>query len=67
MAQAYDLNDPFHNDSCYGKMKCHDNSEPSDMNLTSWGSCTGYCESVRTTNWYMGPIHVSVHASDYPL
>ena len=25
--------------------------------MSSWGSCTGYCESVRTTNWYMGPIH----------
>jgi len=57
VAQAYDLNDPYHNDSCYGKYKCHDNSVPADDNLTSWGSCTGYCESVRTTNWYMGPIH----------
>ena len=38
-------------------MKCHDNSKPSDRNLTSWGQCTGYCDSVCTTNWYMGPIH----------
>ncbi len=53
VAQAYDLNDPYHNDSCYGKYHCHDNSRPEDDNLTSWGSCTSYCESVRTTNWYM--------------
>jgi hypothetical protein len=57
VAQAYDLNDPYHNDSCYGKYHCHDHSKPSDVNLTSWGSCTGYCDSVCTTNWYMGPIH----------
>ena len=57
VAQAYDLNDPYHNDSCYGKYHCHDNSEPKDDNVTSWGSCTGYCDSVKTTNWYMGPIH----------
>ncbi len=58
VAQAYDLNDPYHNDSCYGKYHCHDNSRPEDDNLTSWGSCTSYCESVRTTNWYMVRVHI---------
>ena len=55
VAQAYDLNDPYHNDSCYGKVHCHDNSP---FNI-SWNEteCFGYCSSVKTTNWYMGPIH----------
>ena len=55
VAQAYDLNDPYHNDSCYGKEKCHDNS-PFNITWNQTG-CFGYCESVKTTNWYMGPIH----------
>ena len=25
LAQATDLNDPYHNDSCYKSVKCHDN------------------------------------------
>ena len=54
VAQGYDLGDPWSNDTCYGKMKCHDNSVPP---AGGWGGCTGYCESVKTTNWYMGPIH----------
>lgn len=54
VAQGYDLGDPWSNDTCYGKEKCHDNSVPP---AGGWGGCTGYCESVKTTNWYMGPIH----------
>ena len=53
-AQAFDLNDPYANISCYGKTKCHDNT-PWNM---SWPpTCHGYCDSVRTSNFYMGPIH----------
>jgi len=55
VAQAYDLNDPYRNDSCYGAMKCHDNS-PTPPGGYGKG-CDGYCASVKTTNWYMGPIH----------
>ena len=55
VAQGYDLNDPFRNDSCYGTFKCHDNT-PAPPG--GWGrGCDEYCASVKTTNWYMGPIH----------
>jgi sialate O-acetylesterase len=54
MAQTYDLNDPMHNDSCYSKTRCADNTPYN----SSWPpSCRQYCASVKTTNWYMGPIH----------
>eukprot|EP00038_Savillea_parva_P025920 m.50173 g.50173 ORF g.50173 m.50173 type:complete len:698 (-) comp7211_c0_seq2:133-2226(-) len=55
VAQAFDLNDPFSNDTCYGVTKCHDNSVPPPGGWPP--SCQAYCASVRTTNWYMGPIH----------
>jgi hypothetical protein len=54
VAQAFDLNDPWSNDTCYGAVKCHDNSVPP---AGGWGrGCDGYCASVRTSNWYMGPM-----------
>eukprot|EP00729_Bicosta_minor_P010417 gene10417-25194_t len=55
VAQAYDLNDPYRNDSCYGAFKCHDNSVAPPGGYGK--GCDGYCASVKTTNWYMGPIH----------
>eukprot|EP00937_MAST-01D_sp_MAST-1D-sp2_P001167 g1167.t1 len=54
LAQAFDLNDPFANISCYGKTKCHDNMP---WNASWPPSCRKYCDSVRTSNFYMGPIH----------
>lgn len=55
LAQAYDLNDPFRNISCYHKFHCHDNSVPPPGGYGM--GCDAYCASVRTSNWYMGPIH----------
>lgn len=55
-AQAYDLNDPNANITCYGKTKCHDNSVVPPGGWPVAG-CDEYCASVRTTNFYMGPIH----------
>lgn len=54
IAQAFDLNDQWSNDSCYGKVHCP--SLPENAS-NPWGQCAGYCESVAVTNWYMGPIH----------
>jgi hypothetical protein len=55
VAQAYDLGDPFSNDTCYGKVHCHDNSIPP---AGGWpDGCAGYCDSVKTTNWYMVGSH----------
>ena len=51
LAQAYDLNDPYRNDSCYGAMKCHDNSVAPPGGYGR--GCDGYCASVKTTNWYV--------------
>lgn len=52
-AQAFDLNDPYSNISCYHSVGCPSKPEPP----TGWGSCTGYCDSIAGTNFYMGPIH----------
>jgi sialate O-acetylesterase len=55
LAHAYDLDDPYTNISCYHKVGCHDNSP---VPPGGWGyGCDGYCASVKTTNFYMGPIH----------
>jgi hypothetical protein len=56
VAQAYDLNDPNRNISCYGKVHCHDNS-PVPAGGWPVSGCDEYCASVKTTNFYMGPIH----------
>eukprot|EP00911_Craspedida_sp_UC1_P000800 UC1_evm1s612 len=53
-AQAYDLNDPFRNISCYHDTGCPVKPKPAQ----GWGpSCTPYCTSLAGTNFYMGPIH----------
>lgn len=59
LAQAYDLNDPFANITCY-KSKCCDNN----FNLTvcnehhanAFEECKPYCASLDATNFYMGPV-----------
>ena len=54
-AQAFDLDDPFANITCYHAVGCHDNSP---VPPGGWpGGCDQYCASVKTTNFYMGPIH----------
>lgn len=56
VAQAFDLNEPFSNTTCYKATGCHDNTPvpPGGWNVSG---CDQYCASVRTTNFYMGPIH----------
>ncbi|CAE7681972.1 SIAE, partial [Symbiodinium sp. CCMP2456] len=54
MAQAFDLDDPFSNITCYRAGCCGDNPKPA-----CW-SClgpNGYCASLSAANYYMGPIH----------
>jgi sialate O-acetylesterase len=56
LAQAFDLDDPFSNITCYKAGCCPNNYHPK-------GSCDGclgidqYCASLSATNYYMGPIH----------
>lgn len=49
LAQAYDLNDPFSNITCYHIFGCPVKPKPP----TGWGGCTAYCESLEGTNYYM--------------
>ncbi|CAJ1423797.1 unnamed protein product [Effrenium voratum] len=54
MAQAFDLNDPFSNITCYRK-GCCSGSPHGDCN--GCGGPGGYCANLSDTNYYMGPIH----------
>ncbi|CAE7907902.1 SIAE [Symbiodinium sp. KB8] len=54
MAQAFDLDDPFSNITCYRAGCCGEDPKPA-----CW-SClgpNGYCASLSAANYYMGPIH----------
>eukprot|EP00051_Salpingoeca_urceolata_P015083 m.193183 g.193183 ORF g.193183 m.193183 type:complete len:335 (+) comp18286_c0_seq1:1036-2040(+) len=56
LAQAFDLNDPWANISCYHDGCCPNNFHPKG----NCDSCLGpnhYCENLTATNYYMGPIH----------
>lgn len=56
LAQAFDLNDPFGNTTCYYAGCCPNSYHPK-------GTCDGcqgpsqYCANLSATNFYMGPIH----------
>ncbi len=56
LAQAYDLDDPWMNTTCYDRRCCPNNFAPK-------GTCDGclgpnmYCANLTKTNYYMGPIH----------
>ena len=55
-AQAFDLDDPWMNTTCYNAGCCPNNYNPK-------GTCDGclgpnqYCANLSATNYYMGPIH----------
>jgi len=49
LAQAYDLDDPFSNITCYHKVGCPVKPEPAG----GWGGCKAYCDSLAGTNYYM--------------
>ena len=53
LAQAFDLNDPWSNISCYHAVGCPTKPPPPG----GYGSCEGYCKSLEGTNYYMGPVH----------
>ena len=48
LAQAYDLNDPFSNTSCYNLGCCPNNYKPGPKGCDG---CDAYCESANKTNW----------------
>eukprot|EP00434_Breviolum_minutum_P007446 symbB.v1.2.006568.t1/scaffold392.1/size213825/4 len=54
LAQAFDLDDPFSNITCYRKGCC--GPAPKEGCESCLGP-DGYCESLQGTNYYMGPIH----------
>lgn len=54
LAQAFDLDDPFSNITCYRKGCC--GPAPKEGCKSCLGP-DGYCESLQGTNYYMGPIH----------
>ena len=54
LAQAFDLNDPFSNITCYHAGCCPNNYHPKPGKC---GGCDKYCNSLSGTNYYMGPIH----------
>lgn len=53
MAQAFDLDDPFSNITCYRKGCCGAAKEGCESCLGP----NGYCANLSATNFYMGPIH----------
>ena len=58
VAQAYDLNDPFANSSCYYDHCCpHANFNMSICTQHAFEGCREYCAATDTTGFYMGPIH----------
>ena len=62
-AQAYDLNDPWGDKSCYGMQCCWNNYNATACTsaLTKKGfkptDCVNYCSILQGTNVYMGGIH----------
>lgn len=59
VAQAFDLNDPFANITCYKEQCCDNNLNLTTCNrqhANAFEECKPYCASVDATNFYMGPI-----------
>ena len=60
LAQAFDLDDPFCNTTCYYDQCCFNNFNATACNRHAPNAeieCTRYCDSTMGTNFYMGPIH----------
>ena len=58
VAQAYDLNDPFANSSCYYDHCCpHASLNMSVCTQHAFEGCKEYCTAAEKTGFYMGPIH----------
>ncbi|CAK9076056.1 Sialate O-acetylesterase (H-Lse) (Sialic acid-specific 9-O-acetylesterase) [Durusdinium trenchii] len=55
MAQAFDLDDPFSNITCY-RAGCCGTATPKPQCHSCFGP-NGYCANLSATNYYMGPIH----------
>ena len=63
LAQAYDLNDPWGDKTCYGLSCCWNryNESACTASLAKKGfpatACNHYCDILKGTNVYMGGIH----------